>query len=164
MKTEFGTDIGVVECVEWAIARTGVVEAGAAVWIGRVIEDAWNHGIAEIARRVRGKATGTGDLWLAAMTEAGHELGEVEAAHRLVANAMSCWYRLRDDDRADHYATFPGYVAEFSAVKDRNTCAHAIELHGKAFRLNKRPALPLEGCDVHHCRCSWRFSRKRSAR
>ncbi len=161
MLTEDGADISVLECVAWAVERTGVVDPSAGAWIAPIIEGNWNQGGDEIARRVRGKFTGTGEMWQAAMTVEGKRLGDVKAAELLVNNALTQWYRLRDETRAARYAiSNPHFVAQFSAIKDRGTCRGAKDIDGKFFALNRRPTLPLDGCDKGHCRCMWVFGQK----
>ena len=145
-------DISLCECVEMACNKTGLMTVEAATWMTPIIDANYDLGIDEIARRVRGKTTGTGNLFMASLTERGEEYGEVETAQIVVHWAVFTHHRLVN--MAD-YKRFPDLSLRYSAVLDSCTCAAAKATNGQIFTQTDAPAIPLDGCDAKICRCNY---------
>jgi len=142
------------DLVEQACGETGYLDPAAADWITPIIDANYNLGIDELARRVRGKITGTGDLFQAALTAKGRRRGEVQVAQVIVHRAIFSNSRI---EKLADAAQFPTYVLRFTAVLDSCTCAAAKAMEGQIFRQAEAPIIPLQGCDAETCRCNYVF-------
>ncbi len=137
------------DLVAEACGKTGYLDPAAAAWIAPIIDANQNLGIDEIARRVRGKATGTGDLYLQALTERGCD-DEVKAAQIVVHMALMTLGRA---EKMAQYRKNPRWPLRFSAIEDDHTCARAKAMNDRIFSQADAPALPLPNCNAEVCRC-----------